>query len=132
MRIEKILSANDVGATGAHQAGICIPKKDDILSFFPKLDPSIKNPRAVIIFQDNSGQCWKFNFIYYNNKFFNGTRNEYRLTGMTNFFRMKNLKVNDKILLSKKNINDHFIDYEKPNNSSKLKLSNNWKIIDYD
>jgi hypothetical protein len=130
MKIEKILSANDIGATGAHQAGILVPKQKQILDFFPKLDPSIKNPRTTINFKDSSGQNWKLNFIYYNNKFFGGTRNEYRLTAMTVFFKMKNLKMNDKVLLSKNNSNDYFIDYEKPNKSVKIKLSNNWKIID--
>ena len=33
--ISKILSANDIGATGGHQAGILIPKDPRILGFFP-------------------------------------------------------------------------------------------------
>ena len=33
--VEKILSANDCGLTGGHQAGALIPKEDRILGFFP-------------------------------------------------------------------------------------------------
>jgi hypothetical protein len=95
--IEKILSANDTGETGGHQAGICVPKAENILSFFPPLNPELKNPRQVLDIKDDAGTFWSFNFIYYNNRFFGGTRNEYRLTGMTAFFREFNLKDGDKI-----------------------------------
>ncbi|MBM0142490.1 EcoRII N-terminal effector-binding domain-containing protein [Pseudomonas cannabina] len=34
----KVLSPNDVGATGAHQGGILIPKSEaDLLSILPRL-----------------------------------------------------------------------------------------------
>ena len=36
--ISKILSANDTGETGGHQAGILVPKQEEILSFFPPLE----------------------------------------------------------------------------------------------
>ena len=84
VKVTKLLSANDTGETGGHQAGICVPKRQEILSFFPTLDSRTKNPRMTIVFHCmNSGEKWTFNYIYYNNKFFGGTRNEYRLTGMT-------------------------------------------------
>ena len=34
--VEKILSRNDTGETGGHQAGIHVPKKKEILSFFQR------------------------------------------------------------------------------------------------
>ena len=71
--ISKVLSANDTGETGGHQAGILIPKSEIILSFFPKLSSAKKNPRVSIKFYDNYDKEWQFNFIYYNNKFFGGT-----------------------------------------------------------
>jgi hypothetical protein len=44
---EKQLTANDTGETGAHQAGIHIPKSQkDLLSFLPPLDAS-KEPRCL-------------------------------------------------------------------------------------
>src|SRR4051794_3860535 len=99
--IEKILSANDTGETGGHQAGILVPKEGGILSFFPKLDPTVKNPRSVLDVIDDDQHEWAFPFIYYNNRFFGGTRNEYRLTGMTAFFRRFNLKAGDSVILKR-------------------------------
>lgn len=87
---QKILSANDVGATGGHQAGILVPKTEvQLLAFFPYLDPKVKNPDAWIECIDMDGNIHQFRFVYYNNKHhdLNGTRNEYRLTYMTKYFR---------------------------------------------
>lgn len=86
----KTLSANDVGATGTHQSGILVPKSEkELLSFLPPLDPGIKNPDAWIECVDEGGTVRRFRFVYYNNKLHdtNGTRNEYRLTYMTSYFR---------------------------------------------
>ncbi|MCY4301923.1 MAG: restriction endonuclease [Aestuariivita sp.] len=87
---EKILTANDTGETGGHQAGIYIPKSQpELIHFLPSLDASIKNPDSWLVCIDEEGQEWSFRFIYYNNKFFDpsGTRNEYRITHMTQYFR---------------------------------------------
>ena len=55
-RFVKVLSANDVGATGAHMAGIAIPKGNhSLIRFLPELDPSIKNPSALIEAETDSG-----------------------------------------------------------------------------
>lgn len=89
--IAKVLSANDTGETGGHQAGILVPREERLLSFFPRLDPSQYNPRCHLNFVDDAGTFWEFAFIYYNNKFFDGTRNEYRLTRMTKYIRQANL-----------------------------------------
>jgi Restriction endonuclease EcoRII, N-terminal len=86
----KTLSANDVGATGTHQGGILIPKSEaELLSFLPPLDPAIKNPDAWIECIDEVGSLRRFRFVYYNNKLHDpkGTRNEYRITYMTSYFR---------------------------------------------
>lgn len=100
MRITKKLSPNDVGETGGHQAGILVPKADEILSFFPSLPATEKNPRIVLVFRElPSLATWQFNFIYYNNKLTdpNGTRNEYRLTGMTQYLRSSAAAVGDEL-----------------------------------
>lgn len=99
--ITKTLSSNDSGETGGHQAGILVPKGGDVLDFFPDLGNEEKNPRVSLYFEDSAGKEWKFNFIYYNNKFFDpkGTRNEYRLTGMTAYIRENGLKAGDDIIL---------------------------------
>lgn len=86
----KILSANDVGKTGAHQGGVLIPKTEaELLAILPFLNPAIKNPDAWIECLDEIGVTRRFRFVYYNNKLHDekGTRNEYRFTYMTRYFR---------------------------------------------
>ena len=128
--IEKTLSANDTGQTGGHQAGILVPKTGEVLSFFPHLDGSRKNPRAVLNVIDDAGREWTFSFIYYNNRFFGGTRNEYRLTGMTAFFREFNLKAGDKVILRRESQHIIRLSFKRARKqTSVLKLSMTWKII---
>ena len=100
----KVLSPNDANETGGHQAGILIPKNmRDLISFLGKLDLLIKNPRKQLSFIDEEGVVSKFNFIYYNNKFHTpeGTRNEYRLTGMTAYLKRRNAQSGDTLELSR-------------------------------
>nr|WP_283938324.1 EcoRII N-terminal effector-binding domain-containing protein [Sphingomonas brevis] len=95
------MSANDTGETGAHQAGILVPKDPTILSFFPTLPTDVKNPRIHLYFRDDEGSQWEFAFIYYNNRQFGGTRNEYRLTRMTPFINSNGLHEGDELILEK-------------------------------
>lgn len=95
----KVLSLNDTGETGAHVAGLLVPKTD--LDFFPPLVRGEKNPRAEIAATDPHGNVWPLNFIYYNNELFGGTRNEFRLTGLTNFFEKNALRAGDVVALEK-------------------------------
>jgi hypothetical protein len=128
--IEKTLSPNDTGQTGGHQAGMLVPKTGSVLSFFPQLSTTVKNPRAVIDITDDAGREWRFNFIYYNNRFFGGTRDEFRLTGMTSFIRHFNLKAGDKVILHRLSPNRVLITYERADKRHKvLKLSSTWKVI---
>jgi hypothetical protein len=132
--ISKALSANDVGDTGGHQAGILIPKNPDILSFFPALGIETKNPRVHLRFLDDNEQDWFFHFIYYNNFYFGGTRREYRLTGMTGYIRQNDLKVGDEIILYEDESGDRHIKYKRITSSyavreGTLRISNQWKII---
>ena len=96
----KVLSANDVGLTGGHQGGVLIPKGNtELLKILPYLDPNIKNPDAWITCVDESKNIHKFRFVYYNNKFhdINGTRNEYRITHMTKWFKNQVAMNNDEL-----------------------------------
>ncbi len=130
--ITKILSKNDTGETGAHQAGILVPKPTEILSFFPELNASLKNPRHNITFIDGSGSRWQFSFIYYNNKFFGGTRNEYRLTRMTPFIKSHNLVSGDALTLEHNGEGEYHISYVRDNeahNGDVLHLGTSWKVI---
>lgn len=85
----KPLTNNDLGLTGGHQGGICVPRANKaLLDFFPRLDEGEINPDAWIECVDPNGKVWKMRYVYYNGKL-HGTssRNEYRITYMTTFFR---------------------------------------------
>lgn len=133
--ISKVLSSNDTGETGGHQAGMLIPKVGEILEFFPELSVDEKNPRTYLYFIDDVNKRWKFNFIYYNNKFFGGTRNEYRLTGMTAYIRQNNLKTGDTIILSRDDNGILSIRCERQNSivsdAPKLVITGTWKVVNY-
>ena len=136
-KIFKKLSPTDTGENGCHQAGILIQKEDRILNFFPSLDKKIKNPRKSINFKDDSGKVWNFNFIYYNSKFFSGTRNEYRLTGTTGYMKQNNLKSGNTIFLTRKSDGLYFISCKKiiepsenlKEDSKVLKCGNKWRVV---
>ena len=129
--IEKTLSSNDTGETGSHQAGLCVPKDPEVLAFFPSLNPKLRNPRAPLDVIDATGREWTFSFIYYNNRFFGGTRNEYRLTCMTPFFREFNLKAGDTILLRRESPRTLKITFRRvAPKTTVIQLSSTWKIID--
>ena len=138
--VEKILSANDTGETGAHQAGLLIPRNILTLEFFPKLSPAIKNPRCVIDLRDAAGEEWTFNFIHYNNRRFGGTRNEYRLTCVTEFIRRYGLKEGDTVIFKKPGGRFYGLGYRRKdepiknlgNGQKMLRLSANWAVIDTD
>lgn len=87
---EKVLTKNDVGMTGTHQAGITVPKGNpSLLGFFPLLDYKKFNPDFEISCIDPKGTRWIMRYVYYNGKTFSpikSTRNEYRITHMTKFF----------------------------------------------
>ena len=100
-QVAKRLSANDLGRTGSHQAGILVPKRGEILAFFPPLEMTSLNPRVKLVASvDGSSEVFDLAFIYYNNKLFGtGTRNEYRLTGLTRLLRALEADIGDTLLL---------------------------------
>lgn len=135
-QIEKILSRNDSGETGTHQAGWLVPKERRILDFFPNLDASVYNPRCIVDAIDEGGVEWSFNFIYYNSRLFGGTRNEYRLTGVTEFLRRYRLKAGDTVIFSKSelrrvtiSIRRHEVPRVEVNGRKVLRLSGNWIVV---
>lgn len=133
-KIQKILSRNDLGVTGSHQAGIYIPRSKEILDFFPKLEKSTKNPRIHLVFTDPNNVEYRFTFIYYNNRFFGGTRNTFRLTGMTEFFKKNGFKPGDILIFYKHEDGCYSINWDKfefldPQKSNIIKISNNWRIV---
>ena len=100
---EKVLTANDVGETGGHQAGMHIPKlQKELIEFLPKLDPGLKNPDIWLLCTDTGGNQWQFRYIHYNNRLHDpcGTRDEYRITHMTQYFHAVNARSGDRFRIS--------------------------------
>jgi len=140
LTISKTLSANDTGNTGGHQAGILVPKEPRILAFFPHLTGSTLNPRAHLIFLDQADQKWEFAFIYYNNRQFGGTRNEYRLTRMTRYIREQGLIPGDEVLLACDENKRYSISSRRQKQSKArrdaegnvvLQLGGGWRIVEF-
>ncbi|WP_196222680.1 EcoRII N-terminal effector-binding domain-containing protein [Pseudooceanicola algae] len=103
-KFSKPLTANDVGATGAHMAGIHIPKSDDeLLAFLPPLDPKEYNPSEWITCVTPDGRELRLRYVYYNNRLHKpkGTRNEYRITHLTNYFKTEGAREGDTFEISK-------------------------------
>ena len=102
MKYIKTMSGTDCGHTRTHQAGMLVPKKDpNLLNFLPRLDLSIENPEATFSCVDPVGKKWQFRYIYYNKKLFGtGTRNEYRITGMTKFIKKFEIQPGDELIFS--------------------------------
>jgi hypothetical protein len=81
--VSKVLTPNDTGATGSHQAGIHVPMA--LVKFFPPLQEESRNPDHWISVR-SKGAVWSWRFIHYNKaRFGEGTRDEYRLTHITGF-----------------------------------------------
>lgn len=78
----KRLSANDTQATGGHQAGPYIPRRD-LFTLIPQLNrPAEKNPRVEFqMVLDSHPDIRTVTAIWYNNRLRGGTRNETRITG---------------------------------------------------
>jgi len=131
--ITKTLSRNDTGETGGHQAGILIPRDPQILSFFPEVDANQYNPRHLISFRDSTMGQWTFAFIYYNNRRFDGTRDEYRLTRMTGFVRAHNLKAGDRLTLLREGTAGYRAEYERQRaqqDDDRVRLGTSWRIVE--
>jgi hypothetical protein len=106
----KRLSDNDVGVTNSHQAGFLIPKLFVREGLFEELTDQELNPRVRLKFRDlTDGTDIYLSYIYYNNKFFEGTRHEYRLTGLTRWIKNHGLKSGDTIQISRINKYDYTI-----------------------
>jgi hypothetical protein len=108
---EKPLSPNDIGQTGSHQAAVVISKSDYFSSqVFPELEAEKDNPEARVRFlRRDGGPGVDARFVYYNNKNRGGSRDEIRLTGITDFLRQVSPNPGDFLRLEIDSEGRHFI-----------------------
>ena len=99
MRVSKRLSANDLGLTGSHQAGLHIPKDPATLGLFPALDSSRLNPDCELsLYAPAVDAHWPARFVFYNGRHHGrGTRSEYRLTKISGLLREIGAEVGDNV-----------------------------------
>lgn len=128
--VEKILSANDLSLNNSHQSGLLIPKKLVSQKFFPELTNSRQNPRVEVRLHDAIyGGSIAANYIYYNNKYFGGTRSEYRLTGVISLLNDWNLKPGDGIIFERVSAYEYTVSFRKtPRKATTLSLES-WNTI---
>lgn len=98
--VGKVLSANDLGLTGSHQGGMVVPRSGGLLGFFPPLDPDAVNPEVFLhVSVPELDSSFRLRFVYYNSRRRGeGTRNEFRLTGLARMLRELGAKVGDEVL----------------------------------
>jgi len=126
----KRLSENDVGATNSHQAGFFIPKLFVKEGLFESLNDSELNPRIKLKFTDLSDNSDIYlSYIYYNNKFFKGTRHEYRLTGLTRWIKNHGLKSGDSIQLTRIDKYDYTIQIIKEERRPRTLSEESWTAL---
>jgi len=100
VRLRKQLTANDLGVTGSHQAGIHVPK--DLVEFFPELDPRSPNPQ-VWLSVDVGPTVEQWRLVYYNAKpLGTGTRDEYRITYVRGYLSSQAATVGDYLELERR------------------------------
>lgn len=108
LRVQKTLSPNDMGDTRSHQAGIHVPKA--LAHFFPTLDESVLNPRAIVRLRSERGLSGTCTYIHYNNGVVSdGTRDEYRITRIRSFLAECGARTGDTIELSRAGSNEYVV-----------------------
>lgn len=110
-----------------------MPKDPRILGFFPKLPGDVLNPRIHLYFRDEESVQWEFAFIFYNNRLFGGTRNEYRLTRMTPFINDNGLRAGDELFLEMEKRGGRTIRFRRAHTpvavDGVLQLGSAWKVV---
>jgi hypothetical protein len=127
---KKVLSENDLGKTNSHQAGILIPKSLVSAGVFDSLSTTVKNPRVQLRCWDSSLETYFFpNYIFYNNKYFSGTRSEYRMTGLSAYFRETGLRPGDLMIFTRTAKFEYTVDIERCNRKAAGLSEESWKQI---
>jgi len=126
----KTLSENDLGVNKSHQSGFLVPHSLIEIGLFEALSKSELNPRMQLHFTDIiQGVVDRPILIYYNNRFFGGTRNEYRITGISRFFKDNGLKPGDAILITRKSEKEFEIGIQRNETRPKNLTAKSWQLV---
>jgi|GEM_PF-425347 len=126
----KRLSENDTSSSSSHQAGFLIPKLFVKDGLFERLSDTELNPRRKLKFTDLSDNSVVFfNYIFYNNRLFEGTRLEYRLTGLTRWIKSHGLKAGDSIEFQRIDKYEYTIKVIKPQRRPVSLSEESWTVL---
>jgi hypothetical protein len=128
--VQKTLSDNDVGATNSHQAGFLIPKEFVRDGLFEELSSETLNPRLRLKLIDVSDSSEIYcSYIFYNNRNFEGTRLEYRLTGLTRWIKNRGLRAGDVIQITRIGKHDYTVDILKLKRKPSTLSTESWVAL---
>lgn len=126
----KRLSENDVGETNSHQAGFLIPKEFVKNGLFEALSKTELNPRLKLKVIDlTDGTELLVSYIFYNNRYFGGTRYEYRLTGLTRWIKNHGLKSGDVLQITRIAKHDYSVDILKGERKPSTLSTESWVAL---
>lgn len=126
----KRLSENDVGETNSHQAGFLVPKEFVKNGLFEELTTGTLNPRLKLRIVDLSDESEFYaSYIFYNNRFFGGTRYEYRLTGLTRWMKNQGLKSGDILKITRTARHDYSVDILKGERKPSTLSTESWVAL---
>ena len=126
----KRLSENDVGETNSHQAGFLIPKEFVSNGLFEVLPTYILNPRLKLRMTDlTDGSDLYLSYIFYNNRYFGGTRFEYRLTGLTRWIKNHGLRSGDVLQITRTDKHDYSVDILKGERKPSTLSTESWVAL---
>ena len=133
VRVQKILSPNDMGDTRSHQAGIHVPKS--LLHFFPALNESALNPRSHVLLRSEYGVVGMCAYIHYNNRVVSdGTRDEYRITRIRSFLTECGARTGDTVEFTRMGGNQYLVsivgsETKRVSNTMVVDLASGWKTV---
>ena len=126
----KVLSENDVGETNSHQAGFLIPKEFVRNGLFEELPNDSLNPRLRLRILDLTDNSELFvSYIYYNNRYFGGTRFEYRLTGLTRWIKNHGLRSGDVLQITRTDKHEYSVDILKGERKPSTLSTESWVAL---
>jgi hypothetical protein len=128
-RLRNVLTRNDIGTTGSHQAGFHVPKS--VLDHFPRLDSTYLNPDCWIAVESDYGS-FRWRFIHYNNRSVGGTRDEYRLTHIREFLLRAGASAGDILEFVRRGTDAYtcrIIDAKGGEDSLVLSTSGPWRVV---
>ena len=140
IKVWKTLSKNDTVETHSHQSGISIIKDIARSGIFPLLTTETLNPRVGVRFVDEKGNCWDFQYIYYNDSFFGKPKSkghdEFRLTCVKDFIRAYDVKAGDDIWFAVDEFDNRIIGFDKTDLTSEddddvIIIRKGWKMINF-